>query len=154
MFLSIGKILRRTRPAIFAVLGALAAAGCSEPVNAPRPLSEYGTNTLFSTFSGRSPKTLDPQVSYSSDETIYTYGIYEPLYGYEYLKRPYTLMPLGAQSLVRPQYRDKNGNVLAPDAKGSEVAYSVYTIPIRKGALFAPHPALSLIHISEPTRRS
>ena len=143
MFLSIGKILRRTRPAIFAVLGALAAAGCSEPVNAPRPLSEYGTNTLFSTFSGRSPKTLDPQVSYSSDETIYTYGIYEPLYGYEYLKRPYTLMPLGAQSLVRPQYRDKNGNVLAPDAKGSEVAYSVYTIPIRKGALFAPHPAFA-----------
>lgn len=46
--------------------------------NNPRPLAEYGEKTLFTAFGGRSPRTLDPQRSYSSDETAYTYSIYEP----------------------------------------------------------------------------
>lgn len=117
--------------------------GCSDPINAPRSLSDYATNTLFSTFSGRSPKTLDPQVSYSSDETIYTYGVYEPLYGYEYLKRPYELMPLAAEKVVKPAYLDAQGQRLPADAPTASIAYSVYTIPIRKQILFAPHPAFA-----------
>lgn len=150
MFLSVGKFtaaLRLHPSAGLAALAALAAAallsGCGEPVNAPRPLAEYGTNTIFSTFSGRSPKTLDPQVSYSSDETIYTYGIYEPLYGYEYLKRPYMLMPLAAESVAKPVYKDAQGNTLPHEADAAQVAVSVYTIAIRKGIRFAPHPAFA-----------
>ena len=61
-------------------------AGCRDPVNAPRDIADYSANSIFSSFSGRSPKTLDPQVSYSSDETIYTYQVYEALYQYHYLK--------------------------------------------------------------------
>lgn len=145
MFLSIGKFASFFRFVRFAAALScvLFAAGCTEPVNAPRALSEYAGNTLFTTFSGRSPKTLDPQVSYSSDETIYTYGIYEPLYGYEYLKRPYALMPLAAREVVKPAYFDANRRALPADADAAAIAYSVYTIPIRKGIFFAPHPAFA-----------
>lgn len=142
MFLSIGKIIGIAQKALcLATLTLLA--GCTEPVNAPRALGDYAGNTLFSSFSGRSPKTLDPQVSYSSDETIYTYGIYEPLYGYEYLKRPYTLMPLAAERVAKPVYLDSNKKPLDSNASAEQIAYSVYTIPIRKGILFAPHPAFA-----------
>lgn len=145
MFLFVGKISAWRRPLLCAAASLCAAllAACTEPVNAPRALSDYAGNTLFSSFSGRSPKTLDPQVSYSTDETIYTYGIYEPLYGYEYLKRPYTLMPLAAEKVVHPVYLDADKKELASDAEASQISYSVYTIPIRKGILFAPHPAFA-----------
>lgn len=145
MFLSIGKIttVMRLSFCIAALCSVALISGCSDPINAPRSLSDYATNTLFSTFSGRSPKTLDPQVSYSSDETIYTYGVYEPLYGYEYLKRPYELMPLAAEKVVKPAYLDAQGQRLPADAPTASIAYSVYTIPIRKQILFAPHPAFA-----------
>lgn len=145
MFLSIGKIttVMRLSFCIAALCSVALISGCSDPINAPRSLSDYATNTLFSTFSGRSPKTLDPQVSYSSDETIYTYGVYEPLYGYEYLKRPYELMPLAAEKVVKPAYLDARGQRLPADAPTASIAYSVYTIPIRKQILFAPHPAFA-----------
>ena len=57
-------------------------------LNAPHPIDDYAKPTIYTAFGGRSPKTLDPQRSYSSDETVYTYSIYEPLYQYHYLKRP------------------------------------------------------------------
>ena len=66
---------------------ALLVSACG-PVNSPRPGTNGSENTLYSPFSGRSPKTLDPAVSYSSDETAYVYSIYEPPYQYHYLKRP------------------------------------------------------------------
>lgn len=145
MFLSIGKFAAVLRASVCAAaLGVISfVSGCSDPINAPRNLSDYASNTLFSTFSGRSPKTLDPQVSYSSDETIYTYGVYEPLYGYEYLKRPYELMPLTAEKVVKPTYLDAQGRALSADSDSSSIAYSVYTIPIQKGIRFAPHPAFA-----------
>lgn len=152
MFLSVEKFTPFLRLLLCASALAAAAlsAGCTDPVNAPRVLSDYASNTLFTSFSGRSPKTLDPQVSYSSDETIYTYGVYEPLYGYEYLKRPYTLMPLAAEKVVKPVYLDANKNVLPAQADSKDIAYSVYTIPIRKGIEFAPHPAFAKDEKGEP----
>lgn len=122
---------------------ALFLTGCSRPVNAPRTLDEYAGNTLFSSFSGRSPRTLDPQESYSSDETLYVYGTYEMLYGYHYLKRPYELVPRAAEAVVAPVYYDDKGEVLPEDAPTSRIARSVYRIPIKKGMKFAPHPAFA-----------
>lgn len=117
--------------------------GCGEPVNSPRDLAEYSTNTLFSSFSGRSPKTLDPQASYSSDETLYTYSIYEPPYGYHYLKRPYELQARAAAEVVEPVYVDGDGRVLPPDAPASRIDRSIYRIPIKRGVRFAPHPCFA-----------
>lgn len=85
----------------------------------------------------------DPTSSYSSDETPYTYNIYEPLYQYHYLKRPYELIPRAAERIVQPVYFDKNENKLGKDADPEEVALSVYEIPLKKGIMYAPHPAFA-----------
>ncbi|MDO4936421.1 MAG: ABC transporter substrate-binding protein [Sutterellaceae bacterium] len=126
-----------------AVLSLVTLVGCDNVVNSPRETAEYGTNTIFSSFSGRSPKTLDPQASYSSDETLYTYNVYEPLYTYHYLKRPYELAPRTAESVVKPVYLDKNGLELPQDANSQDIATSVYRIRIKEGIVFAPHPAFA-----------
>ncbi|MDE2077076.1 MAG: ABC transporter substrate-binding protein [Burkholderiales bacterium] len=115
-------------------------AGCN---NNPYPKGAEAENTLFTAFSERSPRYLDPTSSYSSNETPFTYQIYEPLYGYHYLKRPYTLVPKTAESVVQPQYLDRNGKPLPPDAPAEQIAESIYTIKIKPGILFAPHPAFA-----------
>jgi ABC-type transport system substrate-binding protein len=121
----------------------LAACGAGDSVmNSPHAGDEQ-SNTLYTAFTGRSPKYLDPASSYSVDETPYTYQIYEPLYGYHYLKRPYELIPRAASKLAEPQYLDAAGNPLAADAPGDQVAQSVYDIPIRAGSRFQPHPAFA-----------
>lgn len=116
------------------------AAGCS---NNPQPDDAAATNTLFSAFSERSPRYLDPTASYSNNETPITYQVYEPLYGYHYLKRPYLLIPKTATEVVEPKYFDKAGQPLAADADAALIAESVYDIPIKKGVMYAPHPAFA-----------
>lgn len=113
------------------------------PVNSPYEAGAESTNTLFTAFTQRSPKYLDPASSYSSDETPYTYSIYQPLYQYDYLKRPYQLVPAAAAAIAAPRLLDAQGNELAPDAPAESVAQSVYDIPIKPGIRFAPHPAFA-----------
>lgn len=110
-------------------------------INAPHALEEYEHNTLFSAFFARSPKTLDPQRSYVSDEATYVLAIYEPLYQYHYLKRPYQVIPRTAEEVVTPTYWDKNGNALPADAPPEQIAESRYDIKIKPGIYYAPHPA-------------
>lgn len=129
--------------ALFAAAFALLALALPEVTNSPRPLAAYGEKTLFTAFGSRSPRTLDPQKSYSSDETAYTYSIYEPLYQYAYLKRPYVLEPRGAEKVAEPEYFDRGGRRLPPDADPDQIAESRYEIPIRRGVFYAPHPAFA-----------
>ncbi len=118
--------------------------GCSpEPVNSPYAQSEVQDNVLYTAFSQRSPKYLDPASSYSGDETPFTYSIYEPLYGYGYLARPYRLEPRAASSIAPPVYLDKEGRRLPDDAPGESIAVSVYDVAIKPGILFQPHPAFA-----------
>ncbi|WP_130432755.1 ABC transporter substrate-binding protein [Rivibacter subsaxonicus] len=123
-----------------ALVLAIGLVGCN---NNPYPADEAGTNTLFAGFQERSPHHLDPTASYSNDETKISYQVYEPLYGYHYLKRPYTLIPRAAAEVVQPKYFDAAGKPLPSDAPGEQIALSVYDIPIRKGVKFAPHPAFA-----------
>src|SRR5512141_1477339 len=88
-----------------AVLVALT--GCNRITNNPHPADAEKTNTFFTAFQERSPKYLDPTASYSLDETPYTYSIYEPLYRFHYLKRPYQVSPRAATAVVEPRYYDK-----------------------------------------------
>jgi ABC-type transport system substrate-binding protein len=129
--------------AFYSLLFLLCLGGCDKPLNSVHTEKEIASNTLFTPFSGRSPKHLDPTSSYSSDETPYTYSIYEPLYQYNYLERPYRLEPRAAERVVAPSYFDKDGRALPQDAAPSDIALSVYEIPIKKGILFAPHPAFA-----------
>ncbi len=117
--------------------------GFDQVINSPQPLADYGSNTLFTAFAGRSPRYLDPASSYSSDETPFTYNVYQPLYAYHYLKRPYELIPYGAEAVITPRYLDADGNELPADASGEIIAESVYDIPIRQGVRYAPHPAFA-----------
>ena len=119
---------------------AVALAGCN---NSPQPDGAEQTNTLFSAFSERSPRYLDPTASYSNNETPITFQVYEPLYGYHYLKRPYQLIAKSAAEVVEPKYIDKAGQPLAEGADPALIAESVYDIPIKKGVMYAPHPAFA-----------
>ena len=124
---------------------AVAALGLALPdaPSSPRPLEEYATNTIFTAFGSRSPRTLDPQRSYSADETAYTYSILEPPYQYAYLKRPYVLEPRTAESIARARYYDAAGEELPEDADPALVAESRYEIRIRPGIRYAPHPCFA-----------
>ena len=123
----------------FAFLGL---AACGVPNN-PNPPGSEKTNTYFTATQESSPKYLDPTSSYSTNETPITYQVYEPLYRYHYLKRPYVLEGRAAEAVVLPRYLDRDGTELPADVSGDKVAESVYDIEIRKGILFAPHPAFA-----------
>ena len=123
-----------------AALFALSLVACN---NSPLADGAEKTNTLFSAFQERSPRYLDPTASYSNNETPITFQVYESLYGYHYLKRPYTLIPKLATEVVVPKYLDKAGKALPADAPGELIAESVYDIPIKHGVMYAPHPALA-----------
>lgn len=112
-------------------------------VNSPYARGDEKQNVLYTAFVQRSPKFLDPASSYSTDETPFTYSIYEPLYAYDYLRRPYTLVPRAAVAVAEPVYLDSAGNRLPDDVAGDQVAVSVYDIKIKPGILFAPHPAFA-----------
>jgi ABC-type transport system substrate-binding protein len=111
--------------------------------NNPNPRGAEKTNTIFMAFNERSPRYLDPTASYSNNETPITYQVYEPLYGYHYLKRPYTLIPKTAEDVVAPRYVDRNGQTLPADAPADAVHESIHDIRIKPGILYAPHPAFA-----------
>lgn len=111
--------------------------------NSPYPEGAASKNILFNSFDERSPRYLDPTASYLNPETPYTFAAYEPLYGYHYLKRPYEIVPKAAEAVVTPAYLDKNGQRLPEDAPAEQIAESIYDIPIKKGVLYAPHPAFA-----------
>ncbi|MGH8728481.1 MAG: ABC transporter substrate-binding protein [Burkholderiales bacterium] len=123
---------------VFALL-----AGCGRTLwNNPYPESQGGDNIIYSAFSER-PKHLDPVQSYAENEAVFTQQIYEPPLQYHYLKRPYTLIPLTAIEVPKPQRFDKDGNPLAEDANSEEVAFSVYEIKIQPGIRYQLHPAFA-----------
>lgn len=109
--------------------------------NNPYPESEANENIYYSSFNEQ-PKTLDPARSYSSNEYLFIAQIYEPLLEYDYYKRPYELIPLTATRLPTIRYLDAQGNPV-PAGDNTKPAYSVYTIQIKKGILYQPHPALA-----------
>ena len=127
-------------------MGALTACGpqgLESPINSPYISGAESQNVLYTAFTQRSPKFLDPAKSYSTDETPYTYNIYEPLYGYHYLKRPYVLTPRAAVAVSEPSFVDQSGNALPADALAKDIAESIYDIKLRPGILYQPHPVFA-----------
>ncbi len=106
---------------------ACALGGCAEVWNDPYPASDRGGNVLYSAFLER-PKHLDPVQSYTEDEARFTQQVYEPPLQYHYLKRPHELIPLTALEVPQPV-----------EIEGGR--FTVYTIRIRPGIRYQPHPA-------------
>ena len=111
--------------------------GCSdEPLNSPYDKSD-NDNIFYSSFQER-PKHLDPARSYSSNEYAFIAQIYEPLFQYHYLKKPYELIPLTAKEMPSIQYLDDNFQ----ETKNRKNAYyTKYTLKLKKGILYQNHPA-------------
>ena len=143
----LGRLPVRLRAArAFAPLAVVAGlAACGEHVipASPNPSGSESQNVLYTAFDDRTPKFLDPTASYSEDETPYVYLSYEPPYRFHYLKRPYELVPRSAERVVEPRYVGADGRTLPADVAPERVAESVYDIPIRRGIVFAPHPAFA-----------
>ena len=117
--------------------------GCSDSGwNNPYPRSDLARNILYSSFSER-PKHLDPVRSYSANEYEFIAQIYEPLFQYHFLKRPYELVPLSAERVPVARFYDTKGNPLPEQADSGEIAISEYEISIKQGMLYQPHPALA-----------
>ncbi|MDA8362540.1 MAG: ABC transporter substrate-binding protein [Gammaproteobacteria bacterium] len=110
--------------------------------NDPYPERDSGKNILYAAFTER-PKRLDPAQAYNADEYAIIGQIYEPPFEYQYLLRPYTLVPLTARSIPRPVYLDRLGRRLPADAPTSRIAYSVYTIHLRSGIMYQPSPCFA-----------
>jgi len=110
--------------------------------NNPYPKADKGRNILYSSFTER-PKHLDPVRAYSANEYAFIAQIYEPLLQYHFLKRPYELVPLGAEQVPSPVFLDVNGNRLPDDADPGLIAFSEYKISIKPGMRYQPHPALA-----------
>lgn len=111
-----------------------------QPWNNPYPTTTDNTNTYYSSFSEQ-PKTLDPARSYSDDESLFIGEVYEPPLQYDYLKRPYTLIPLTATVVPQPVFFNAKGQQLKSSVAVNEIAYSVYTIHIKPQIYYQPHPA-------------
>ena len=110
--------------------------------NNPYPDTDDTANTLYDSFDTR-PKHLDPAQSYSSNEYEFIANIYMPPLQYHYLKRPYTLVPLSAAKIPSVKYLDSNGKPLPANVDVKDIAFSEYTVTIRPGIKYQPHPAFA-----------
>ena len=115
---------------------------CDSVWNNPYPRQESNQLVYYDSFSER-PKHLDPVSSYSSNEYVFLGQIYEPPLQYHFLKRPYELEPLTAAYLPVAIYLDKNEQLLSEDSKPEDIDTVRYTISIKPGILFQPHPAFA-----------
>ena len=139
VFLSFSKCCRR----FCLFLGAaLLLTACGSEWNDPYPTSDRGANRLYSAFAER-PKHLDPAISYTDNEIAFIAQIYEPPLQYQYLQRPYTLMPATLAEMPRVSYFDKSGKSLPESANADIVERTVYRLKLKPGIQYQPHPAFS-----------
>ncbi len=117
--------------------------GCDvSQLNNPYSETEGDLSILYSSFSER-PKHLDPAISYSANENVFIGQIYEPPYQYHYLKRPYQLESLTAVAMPKVEYFNNMGHKVDGTVVG-DIAYTDYTIEIKPGIQYQPHPAFIL----------
>jgi len=108
--------------------------------NSPQNSEKIEKEVYFSSFS-LPYKHLDPVISYSKRESMILGQIYEPVVGYNYLKRPYVLEPLTLKEMPKIIYLDKNRNEVSEESE--EVAFSHYTFLLREDIFYQNHPSLS-----------
>jgi oligopeptide transport system substrate-binding protein len=122
----------------------LLASACSDGVlNNPYVQNEEVGKVIYSSFSER-PKHLDPARAYSSNEYAIIAQVYESLFQYHYLKKPYQLEPLLASAMPSLSYFNKQGERLPDDAVAADIAFTEYHITIAENTQFQPHPCFNV----------
>lgn len=143
-----GRLSFYSRPSkwsgvVLSLLITVGLAACSDTTwNNPYPEEQSTESILYAQFAER-PKHLDPVRSYSANEYTFLGQIYEPPLQYHFLKRPYELVPLSAEDMPTVRFLDESGQVLPDDAGDDHIAISEYTISIKPGIQYQPHPALA-----------
>lgn len=102
-----------------------------------------GTDTFYTSYVAEL-KTLDPAVSYYAHEGAILDNIVEAPLGYDYLKRPYKLVPVLASSLPEPAYYGASGERLPGDAAAEDVVRAEYEVVLKQGVLYQPHPCFAV----------
>ena len=117
----------RATPALLCWLAVLAlgAAGCG---NNPYPSEDAAAKVVYIAFQAP-PKTLDPQIAYTTTDHILTGNIFDTLLEYHYLDRPYHLIPGLAEAVPRGEPR--------PDGRVA------YRFRLRPDALYQDDPAFA-----------
>lgn len=133
--------LRRAAGFLFLVL--LMSACTDKALNNPYVEDHGEGKVIYSSFSER-PKHLDPAKAYSSNEYAIIAQVYEPLFQYHYLKRPYQLEPLSAAKMPSVSYLNAKGEYLPDDADVANIAFSEYHLTIKNDIKFQPHPSFNL----------
>ena len=110
----------------------LAGAALLSACNSPYPESDERANVYYTTFTGE-PETLDPGRAYGSFMYEIMCQIIEPPFQYHLLKRPYTLEPLTAADVPKPETRQVVW-------QGKTVEATVYTVRIKSGIRYQNHP--------------
>ncbi len=130
------------------LLSSLLLTACSEPWNNPNPPEEGKDQTIYYGNVSSRLQHLDPARSYSSEEALFIDQVYEAPFRYHFLKRPYVLEPALATKLPTITYFDKDMKPVPEDSK--QLAFSVYTINLKTGVRYQPHPAFSLNSSNKP----
>jgi len=120
---------------VLAIAVAMGIAACG---NDPYPGEDSDRKVLYLPFS-EPPKTLDPQVAYSTSDHVVTGAVYDRLLEYHYLDRPYRLIPALARAVPSLEARD-NGHV-------------VYRFDLREDLLFADDACFALGAPGRSTRQ-
>jgi len=110
--------------------------------NAPYPAADSDLKVRYLPMNYE-PRHLDPAFSYSTGEHVLLAQVYEPLFEYHYLKRPYVLQPLTCREIPEPQLFNKEGKALPPDTPPEEAARITYQFQIKKGIRYHPHPCFA-----------
>jgi len=129
---------------LLALVSTLLSACGKPPWNNPHAPETDGLVIYQSVMSPAPPKHLDPAISYASDESLFIMQIYEPPMAYHFLKRPYELVPLGVESFPQVSFLEENEAVIEEGDETTPVAFSRYTLHLRKTLWYQPHPAFAL----------
>ena len=118
--------------------------------NNPHRNEDIIGNNILSAY-GTPLKYVDSVKSYYSYEAVIIDQVYECLFQYHYLKRPYELIPSLAEEVPVPRVKnvtikepysprrfDKNNNEILKPRTINAISY---TIKIKKNIYYAPHPA-------------
>lgn len=111
---------RALRGLLLAICALTLAAGCS---NSPYKSEDDHAKVLYRAYA-EPPKTLDPQVAYSTADQIIVAEVYDTLLEYHYFERPYRLVAGMAEDVPSPE--------VLPDGRVR------YTFVLRPGLTFAP----------------
>jgi len=109
-------------------VAALLVTGLGACTNNPYPDADAAAKILYLSYPV-APKTLDPQVAYSTVDHVVTGAVFDTLLEYHYLDRPYRLIPALAEALPRPE----------PRADG----HVTYRFHLRDGALYQDDPCFA-----------